>query len=54
MVEIEEAVKSSDGSKCSGPDRFNFAFIKEFWDIIKDDVRILFDQFFGNDCLPKC
>jgi hypothetical protein len=47
MVEIEEAVKSSDGSKC-------FAFIKEFWDIIKDDVRILFDQFFGNDCLPKC
>ncbi|MCH97415.1 LINE-1 reverse transcriptase like [Trifolium medium] len=30
MEEIEEAVNTSDGSKCPGPDGFNFAFIKEF------------------------
>ncbi|KAK2442416.1 hypothetical protein QL285_013611 [Trifolium repens] len=52
--EIEDAVKTSDGGKCPGPDGFNFAFIKEFWDIMKHEVRIMFDQFAGNDCLPRC
>jgi hypothetical protein len=54
LEEIEEVVKTSDGAKCPGPDGFNFAFIKEFWDIMKHEVRIMFDQFSGNDCLPKC
>lgn len=54
LEEIEDAVKSSDSSKCPRPDGFNFAFIKEFWDIMKYEVRIMFDQFFGNDCLPRC
>jgi hypothetical protein len=54
LEEIEDAVKSSDGSKCPGPDGFNFAFIKEFWEIMKHEVRIMFDQFSENDCLPKC
>jgi hypothetical protein len=52
--EIEDAVKSSDGAKCPGPNGFNFAFIKEFWDIMKHEVRVMFDQFAGNDCLLKC
>lgn len=52
--EIEEVVKDCDGSKCPGPDDFNFAFIKEFWDLMKHEVRIFFDQFHGVDCLPKC
>jgi hypothetical protein len=52
--EIEDAVKTSDGTKCPGPDGFNFAFIKEFWDIMKHEVRVMFDQFAGNDCFPKC
>ncbi|MCH82386.1 LINE-1 reverse transcriptase like, partial [Trifolium medium] len=43
-----------DGSKCPGPDGFNFAFIKEFWNLMKHEVRIFFDQFHGNDCFPKC
>jgi hypothetical protein len=47
-------VSDCDGSKCPGPDGFNFNFIKEFWDIIKHEVRIFFDQFYGNECLPKC
>jgi hypothetical protein len=53
MEEITEAVRGCDGSKSPGPDGFNFAFIKEFWDLLKYDVRILFDQFHGNASLPK-
>ncbi|PNY14141.1 cysteine-rich receptor-like protein kinase [Trifolium pratense] len=53
MEEISEVVKGCDGSKSPGPDGFNFAFIKEFWEIMKHDVRIMFDQFHGNACLPK-
>jgi hypothetical protein len=54
MEEIEEAVMDCDGSKCPGPDGFNLAFIKEFWELMKHEVRILFDQFSGNECLPRC
>ncbi|KAK2416868.1 hypothetical protein QL285_039220 [Trifolium repens] len=43
IEEIEEVVRECDGSKCSGPDGFNFAFIKEFWDLMKFDIRIFFD-----------
>jgi hypothetical protein len=53
MEEIEEVVRCSDGNKCPGPDGFNFAFVKKFWGILKDDFRILFDQFHGNSTFPK-
>jgi hypothetical protein len=51
--EITYVVKDSDGSKSPGPDGFNFMFIKEFWDLMKGEVRIMFDQFHGNACLTK-
>jgi hypothetical protein len=54
MVEIEEAIGDCDGSKSPGPDGFNFSFIKEFWDLMKHEVRIFFDQFHGNECFPNC
>ncbi|WJX66076.1 hypothetical protein P8452_50669 [Trifolium repens] len=54
LAEIEVAVSDCDGSKCPGPDGFNFNFIKEFWDLMKNEVRIFFDQFHGNECLQKC
>ncbi|MCH99969.1 LINE-1 reverse transcriptase like, partial [Trifolium medium] len=47
-------VKECDGSKCPGPDGFNFAFIKEFWELMKTEVMMFFDQFHGNECIPKC
>ncbi|KAK2385146.1 hypothetical protein QL285_072415 [Trifolium repens] len=53
MEEIEEVVRCSDGNKSPGPDGFNFAFVKNFWNLLKGDIRILFDQFHGNSCLPK-
>jgi hypothetical protein len=53
LEEISDAVKDCDGSKSPGSDGFNFAFIKEFWDLMKFDVRIMFDQFHENARLPK-
>ncbi|KAK2401933.1 hypothetical protein QL285_051492 [Trifolium repens] len=52
--EIFEVVQSCDGSKSPGPDEFTFAFIKEFWWLMRNDMKILFDQFHGNECIPKC
>jgi hypothetical protein len=53
MEEIEDVVRSCDGNKSLGPDGFNFAFIKEFWSLMRGEVRIMFDQFHGNAILPK-
>jgi hypothetical protein len=53
LEEITEVVKGCDGSKSPGPDGFTFAFIKEFWDLLKIEVRILFDQFHANASFPK-
>jgi hypothetical protein len=53
LEEIEKVVKECDGNKSPGPDGFNFNFIKDSWDLLKGDLRILFDQFHGNERLPK-
>ncbi|PNX96151.1 cysteine-rich receptor-like protein kinase, partial [Trifolium pratense] len=34
--EIGEVVKASDGNRSPGPDGFNFAFFKSFWEMLKD------------------
>ncbi|MCI06900.1 transposon TX1 putative 149 kDa protein, partial [Trifolium medium] len=39
MIEIQEAVLEADGNKSPGPDVFNFAFVKHFWDLLKGEVR---------------
>jgi len=54
LEEIELVVKESDGGKSPGPDGFNFAFFKQFWYLIKNEVRIFFDQFHGNEVLSRC
>jgi hypothetical protein len=54
LEEITEVVRSCDGTKSPGPDGFSFAFINEFWELMRIDIRILFDQFHANACLPKC
>ena len=53
IAEIELVVKESDGNKSLGPDGFNFAFFKEFWYLLKHEIRIMFDQFHANESLPK-
>lgn len=46
-------VRESDGSKSPGPDGFNFVFVKEFWYLIKHEVRIMFDLFMRMRCYQK-
>jgi hypothetical protein len=53
LEEMEEVVSDCDGSKSPGPDGFNFNFVKSFWGLLKNEERILFEQFHGNGCLPK-
>jgi hypothetical protein len=53
MEEIEVVVMESDDNKSPGPDGFNFNFVKAFWSLMKNEVRTLFDQFYGNVSLPK-
>lgn len=53
LEEIEVVVKESDGNKSPGPDGFNFAFFKEFWYLLKYEIRMMFDQFYANEVLPK-
>jgi len=52
LIEIEKVMKESDGNKSPEPDGFNFVFTKEFWYLMKDGERIMFDQFYGNSVLP--
>lgn len=52
-MEIEAVVKASDGNKSPGPNGFNFAFLKEFWYNLKNEVRIMFDQFHANEKILK-
>ncbi|WJX57524.1 hypothetical protein P8452_43075 [Trifolium repens] len=53
LEEIEDVVLNSDGNKSLGPNGFNFAFVKTFWSMLKGEVRVMFDQFHGNACLPR-
>jgi hypothetical protein len=53
IEEVKEVIWCSDGSKCPGPDGFNFKFLKVCWDIIKNDIMAFLHEFFGNAFLPK-
>jgi len=37
-VEVLEAVSQCGSSKCPGPDGFNFAFVKKYWEVIETDI----------------
>jgi len=52
--EIRKVVIESDGTKSLGPDGFNFAFYKIFWELLKGEVGIMFQQFFHSTTLPQC
>jgi len=52
-LEIKEVVRDSDGGKSLGPDGYNFAFVIKFWYLIKNEVRIMLDQFHANEVVPK-
>jgi len=37
-VEVLEVVSQCGSSKCPGPDGFNFAFVKKYWEVIGKDI----------------
>ncbi|GJS65746.1 RNA-directed DNA polymerase, eukaryota, reverse transcriptase zinc-binding domain protein [Tanacetum coccineum] len=50
--EIKEAVWDCGSSKALGPDRFSFAFVKKYWDIIKKDLHNFINSFFASCDMP--
>lgn len=51
--EIDKAVASCDSQKSPGPDGFNFSFIKNSWEFIKDDMYAMIAEFWKSASLPK-
>lgn len=46
--EIKESVWSCDETKSSGPDDFNIKFIKNFWEVVKEDFVKFIREFHAN------
>lgn len=51
--EIKGAMWDCEGDSRPGPDGFNFAFLKNFWDLIKSKVCCFVQEFHANSKLPK-
>jgi len=51
--EVREAVWRCDGSKSPGPDGFNFNFIKNSWEVIKEEVMSAMAAFYASGYIPK-
>ncbi|GKV42785.1 hypothetical protein SLEP1_g50152 [Rubroshorea leprosula] len=53
VEEIEEGLRSCDGSKAPGPDGYNFNFLKFAWHCIKEDFINFFSEFHRNGKLVR-
>lgn len=51
--EIWEAVKDCGSTKASGPDGFNFGFIKKYWSILKNDLVKAVEYFWESGCITN-
>lgn len=51
--EIDDVVDSCNSQKALGPDGFNFSFIKESWNTIKEDFYTMVRNFWESSVLPK-
>lgn len=51
--EIDDAVKSCDGQKARGSDGFNFSFIKAAWEVMKEDIYSMVDEFWASCTLQR-
>ena len=53
VEEIKQAVWNCDNYKSLGPDDINLGFVKDFWELLKDDLVRFFDDFHQHDKLTK-
>ncbi|GKV32053.1 hypothetical protein SLEP1_g40686 [Rubroshorea leprosula] len=51
--EIKEAIRNCDSSKAPSLDGFNFKFVKDQWEVIKEDVVEFLQEFQENSKLVK-
>lgn len=52
-IEVLEVVKGMTSDKAPGLDRFTMAFFQTYWDVIKDDVMRVFQDFHARDKFEK-
>ncbi|GJS80704.1 putative RNA-directed DNA polymerase, eukaryota, reverse transcriptase zinc-binding domain protein [Tanacetum coccineum] len=53
VSEIKSAIWDCGSDKSPGPDGFTFAFYKEFWNTIQNDVVDFVQQFFSSGNIPR-
>jgi len=53
VEEVKAAVWDCDSYKCPAPDGITFGFIKDFWDVMRDDVMRFLVEFHRNGRLTK-
>ncbi|GKU92387.1 hypothetical protein SLEP1_g6121 [Rubroshorea leprosula] len=53
VEEVRQAVWNCESSKAPGPDGFNFKFVKEMWDTIKNDIMGFVTEFHKNGKLVR-
>jgi len=53
QVEVKQAIWDCDSFKSPGPDGINFGFIKDFWELIKDDFMRFLTEVHCNGKLTK-
>jgi len=53
LVEVKQVVWDCDSFKSPGPDGISFGFIKEFWDLLQDDLMRFMVEFHRNGKLTK-
>jgi len=51
--EIKQAVWNCDSYKSPGPDGINLGFIKDFWELLKEDMVRFFNEFHRHGKLTK-
>lgn len=50
--EVKEIVLDYSSHKALGPDGFNFAFVKKYWEILKDDIHDFVKDVFHKLRIP--
>lgn len=51
--EVLEVVKGMDRDKALGPDGFSMAFFQDCWSVIKEDIMVVFSDFYARGKFEK-
>ena len=53
LEEVKQAIWDCDSYKSLGPDGISFGFLKQFWNVLKDDFMRFVTEFHRNGRFPK-